>query len=320
MDLLAKSLDAMHDDDLQEAIRLLEQAVELEPDCAVALHNLGAQYMNLGEKEKGKQLIKRSVEIDPDYLFGYTTLAELALADDDLQAGLDYLQPVLKSPTVSPDVMERALHVQARLFLVDGNIKASEQVLQTLEDLFPDSPYIETMHRLLHIHEMSQRWEARIAEDHLRYRNREFKKPIAADEPLEKCLNRISKERLGATLETWKLPQQSAERKAERVKRLAKWMTVPKNLTDYVDNSLEDEHRAALKWLLENDGIRPWEAFAAKFGDNADESPYWHWHKPESVPGILRMSGLLSVGTLDGQRVALIPADLRPTLRKRLAT
>jgi hypothetical protein len=72
--------------------------------------------------------------------------------------------------------------------------------------------------------------------------------------------------------------------------------------------------------MLEHDGVRPWEEFTAKFGDDFDESPYWQWHAPETLSGFLRMSGVLAVGTLDGVQVAVIPAELRPLLKNVLAS
>jgi hypothetical protein len=51
-----------------------------------------------------------------------------------------------------------------------------------------------------------------------------------------------------------------------------------------------------------------------------DESAYWRFNEPESIPGRLKMAGFLFVGKLDGQEVAFIPADLRPRLAQSLAT
>jgi hypothetical protein len=49
-----------------------------------------------------------------------------------------------------------------------------------------------------------------------------------------------------------------------------------------------------------------------------DESPFWQYHEPESIPGRLKRAGLFFAGKLDEQEVAFIPADLRPLLKKFL--
>jgi hypothetical protein len=70
--------------------------------------------------------------------------------------------------------------------------------------------------------------------------------------------------------------------------------------------------------MLETDGIRPWKEFVRTFGDETDESTAWNYHEPKSIPGRLRLSGLLYSGTWDSQQVAFIPADVRQLLHKLL--
>ena len=317
MDLIGESINATHAEDFEKAVRILEKAVKMEPDCATALHNLGVQYMNLGKREKGEALIRRSVEVDPDYLFGYTTLAELALQRKDTEACKDYLSPIFRANVVYPEVFQRALDIQIRAGLLEGEYNSSAQALTTLKSMFPDYPGIDALESMAERAEIAQHIRERWLDDVHRYRLRELKKTISADTPLSDCLNRITSDRLMGSLRAWNQP--TSGRKAERIARLVASLTNPEMLTDYLHHSLTEEHRAALAWLLEADGIRPWKEFTAKFGDDFDESPYWQWAEPETTPGILRMSGLVFAGTLDGEQVALIPAELRPLLRDALA-
>jgi hypothetical protein len=134
---------------------------------------------------------------------------------------------------------------------------------------------------------------------------------------LKDCLDRLSRDTLGATLRAWRLS--SSGRKAEVIARLVDAMTSSDVLSDCIEEALSEEGRSALVWLLEGDGVRPWAEFTTRFGDDFDESPYWEWHDPETVPGVLRLFGLVSVGTLDGREVAFIPNDLRSPLRDGLA-
>jgi hypothetical protein len=70
--------------------------------------------------------------------------------------------------------------------------------------------------------------------------------------------------------------------------------------------------------MLKTAGLRPWNEFVRKYGDAADESLDWNEYEPECLPGRLRMSDLLYAGTLDGQQIAFIPADVSPLLRELL--
>ena len=78
------------------------------------------------------------------------------------------------------------------------------------------------------------------------------------------------------------------------------------------------KEREALQWVLEADGVRPWKEFVGKYGDDEDETKSWNFDEPESIPGRLRLSGLLFSGKLNDQVVAFIPVDARPLLQKLL--
>ena len=110
-ELIDKSLDILsrgpNDPGNQsEAIPYLEKAVEIEPDCAIALHNLGALYMNLGKLEEGEALIRRSVAVDPNYLFAFTTLAQLELRNKNFEACKDHIEHILSASTVPFNVIQ----------------------------------------------------------------------------------------------------------------------------------------------------------------------------------------------------------------------
>jgi tetratricopeptide (TPR) repeat protein len=318
MDLLERSYETAHEGDLEQTIQLLKKAVELEPDCAQAVHNLGVQYMNSGEREKGESLICQSVKIDPDYLYGHTTLADLALGRKDFEACKDHLQPIFRAKVVYPEVMRRTLMIQVRLGLELDDPEFSEAALKSLENLFPDDPELEHLGHAIRFHDIDVKWRERWLNDVHRYRLRKLKQSITADEKLTACLDRVSSENLVGTLNFWGLS--TSGRKAVRIARIVETILDISALTEFVDDDLGSDERAALEWMLEGEGVRPWEEFIDKFGDDFDESPYWQWHEPETVPGCLRMFGVLAVGTLDGQQVALIPADLRPLLQQVLSS
>jgi hypothetical protein len=87
-----------------------------------------------------------------------------------------------------------------------------------------------------------------------------------------------------------------------------------------IPKNISEEERQALGWVLEGGGVRSWTEFIQRYGDDFDESPYWQYHEAETIAGRLRMAGLLAVGSLEGQRVAVIPYELRPLLSEILKT
>jgi hypothetical protein len=57
-----------------------------------------------------------------------------------------------------------------------------------------------------------------------------------------------------------------------------------------------------------------WDLFDQKFGNDLDESPYWHYHEPETVMGRLRAHGLLVEVKVEGKLLVSIPVELRQSI------
>jgi hypothetical protein len=300
------------------AIQHLEQAVKIVPLCPIALHNLGALYLRQGKREEGESLVRRSVEVDPSYLFGYATLAHIELQNDNLEACEGHLERVFTAPTLHPDVLERALICQAYLDIKKENPDGAEQALDLLKAMNSEFTGLNELELQLRLLRGFSGWGDRWLKDVHRYRLRQLKNPITAEAELRDCLDRVSRESLTATLRAWRLS--TAGRKEAVIAGLVGAMTDPDWLPYTLGKTLSQEERTALRWLLDKEGVRPWAEFTDRFGSDFDESPYWQWHEPETVPGRLRMLGLLAVGTLEGDEIALIPANLRPLLREILET
>jgi tetratricopeptide (TPR) repeat protein len=299
------------------AIHYNQEALKIDPNCAIAIHNLGSIYAIQNKTDEAEAHFRRAVAADPDYLFPYTSLAELELGRDEYQACRNYLDRILHAESVPANAMVRALDIQIRLALYEGeqgqeHLEEARRALETLKSIAPDFPRIADLEELIGNAELDFRWQNRWLEDVHRYRKRLLEKPISATESAAACLGRISREALAGTLRFWKAP--TAGRKAEVITRLVDILLDPGFLKWAIPKSLEQEEGQALRWVLEGGGIRSWREFTERYGDDFDESPYWQWHEPETIPGRLRMSGLAAVGTLDGKQVILIPSDLRPIL------
>ena len=83
-DLIDKSRSTQNP---QEAISILRQAVRDDPNCAMALHNLGVILTQNGETEEGKMLMRRSCEVDPTYTFGFANLGLIEAQNGNKRAG-----------------------------------------------------------------------------------------------------------------------------------------------------------------------------------------------------------------------------------------
>jgi len=321
MDLVERSrraLEGVSADQIPPvAVEYLEKAIQIDPQCAIALHNLGALYLRRNENEKGEALIRRSIEVDSNYLFGYTTLAFLEYQRHNVEASEEFLMKVFSAPAIDPAVFQRALSCRIQLDILKDDGQSAEQALQMLKAFNPEYPDLEKMETSVNLLLGFSGWHDRWLEDVHRYRQRQLKTPIDPEAGLKDCLDRLTRDALSATLRAWRLS--SSGRKAEVIARLAEVMTSLDVLSVWLEEAVSEKGRSALEWLLEGDGVRPWAEFTTRFGDDFDESPYWRWHDPETVPGVLRMLGLMTVGSLDGGEVAFIPSDMRSTIRDWLS-
>ena len=316
-ELIEKGIELSHSDekdDLEKALSYFEQVLELDPDYPVALHNKGMILTKLERSEEAKTLFLKAVEVDPDYLFGHLTLARLAFfKEDDVELCQDHLSKILKAKQVVAEVFEGAMELQTHLAVREGEYEVAEKIVDMLIELDPDSEefYTRWLERIQFLESLSG-FQDFFKERYNNYHDLQFNKSITADEDLESCIDRVSKDRLKATMKAWGLSKKG--KKAEVVTRIAKALANPVHLQDMITNGLSAEERKALAWVLEEDGLRSWDSFAERFGDVYDESPHWEYHDPETVPGRLQMLGFLAIGTLDNRRVTLIPRELRPLL------
>ncbi len=319
IELMEKSMQILNEGpenevNLEQAIKYLKEAIEIDPNYAMAIHNLGTIYIIQGKEEEGQNLIRESVEVEPGYLHGHVSLASIEFHKGDLDACQEHLRRVLSAPSIPPNVMERTLEIQLQLSVTEEDMDSTKIHFEMLKTLNPENPQVATLEPMLKFWDATSGLRESWIENTHRYRERQLKKPISADENLASCLDRITRESLVGALRIWGLKK--AGRKAEVIARLDKVMRDPEMLCLYLEAELSQDERDALAWVLEDEGIRPWEEFNKRYGDDIDESPYWQYHEPETIPGRLRMTGLLAVGTFDGNRVALIPADLRPVLKQ----
>ena len=147
-----------------QARKLLEQAVEIDPNCAMALHNLGSIKINQGEKEAGIALIKQAIEVDPEYLFAYTTLAQLELKNENYEACKGYIQKVTLAPRVPANAMARILDVQLHLALAEKDYKGAKSALEMLKTINPEHPDLDRLEMIVTLADLPELLPESLAE------------------------------------------------------------------------------------------------------------------------------------------------------------
>lgn len=304
----------------QEAIVILRKAVEMEPTCAMAVFNLGVTLIQSGKNEEGEALTRRSIEIDPSYAYGHASIALSEAGRNHQKEALDHLDVVTHTDIISPETAVIANLAWAELAMQKFDIETARNRLDTAASIIPE-------HRLVKKYEeyfqeakdqkekfgFLYEYQRKSAE---RLHQKLLQTPLTSNMGLRACMETSTKEMLVGSAHF--LRTASSGKKGELAGWLTECLLDPEFLRETVDEDLEEREHDALKWMLEADGIRSWNEFVRKYGDDTEESVVWDYHEPENIPGRLRRSGLFYTGTLNGQQVAFIPADVLPLLKEAL--
>jgi tetratricopeptide (TPR) repeat protein len=304
----------------QEAIALLQKAVEMDPTNPMAVFNLGVMLIQSGKEEEGEALTRRSVEVDPTYAYGHASLALTEATRNNKQEATKHLDIVSHTDVITPETAVVANLAWTELAILDHDMETARKRFEMANDIMPDHRLIKRYEeRLEEIEELNKKFspfyefQRKSAE---RAHQKLLKTPLTTNMRLHTCMETSTKEMLVATAHF--LRTTSSGKKGELAEWLAECLLDPTFLRETLAEDMEEREREALKWMLEADGIHPWSEFVRKFGDDSEESTVWDYHEPQSIPGRLRRSGLFYTGALDGQQVAFIPADLRPLLKEAL--
>ena len=140
--LMERARSAIYNRQLDEAERLLQQALEILPDHPSLLQNLAVVYGLRGDKEQVEVLIKQAVEIDPDYVIGRCQMASFAAEKGDLDEAEHWLEPIRERESFHTSEFAAFCQAHIDLELARGRLDAARSWLQMWEDVTPDHPHL----------------------------------------------------------------------------------------------------------------------------------------------------------------------------------
>lgn len=300
----------------KEAIAFLRKAVQSDPQSGYAVHMLGATLMQNGQKEEGIKWMRKAVEVDPKYMFAYANLALLEAQEEepDVELARGYIAKILKAPVVTEQTAFLA-HAASMFLAFDlKEFEVAKREFEIAASLRPDDPILDGWEGRLRIVEVLS--GGFIENFQKQSRERAHKKAIGtrleSDTNSETTLNSLTREALVEVARFWGVSPYGL--KAVLIANISREMRDQESL-DRTIQKLSADEKNALMWVLENGGARSFDAFSEKWGNDLEESTYWRYHKPETVMGRLRLFALLAKGTLDGEQVVFIPADIRHMIK-----
>eukprot|EP00752_Nemacystus_decipiens_P005859 g5293.t1 len=99
--------DAFAKKDLDEALRLYSEAIELDPSSYIYRSNRSACYALQGKHEKAKEEAEACIRINPDFIKGYYRLATALTDMGEIDAALDTVKAGLTRDPKNGDLLRQ---------------------------------------------------------------------------------------------------------------------------------------------------------------------------------------------------------------------
>ncbi len=120
--------------DSDGASRLVDQiAASGDPQAAKRIFNAGAVTVSSGNRQAGKQLMRRAVEIDPGLVAAHSNLARLHAADDELEPAEQHARAALELSPQDPGALITLFDIHQRR----GEDEAAQQFLEVMKSADP---------------------------------------------------------------------------------------------------------------------------------------------------------------------------------------
>lgn len=145
--LLERATKALHEDDTERALRLLQQGIKMAPDSPILRNNLAAAYEMLGDIEKAHELTLEIHEEFPDYFFARANLARFAINEGDLDRAQALIQPLLRRKKLHFSEFNQLAAVQIDFFLAQDQQEGAEQWLEMWASVDPEHPHLAAYQR-----------------------------------------------------------------------------------------------------------------------------------------------------------------------------
>lgn len=292
-----------------------EKALSIAPEEPGVYALLGIIW--LSHPVRSEEYLRKALELDPGHVGSRSALALLAIDREDLPTARQYLEPLADRREFTVVELLDYLLASAWMALRENDLALTRFYVDMAQRWDPEDIRFRRLELIL-VHEEPGSGIQTYRQRSRRIYERKRMRPILPDASLRECLERLSRESLAAMAIVYTVSYGSL-RKEQLIQHLVETLTTPFDL-EWAALALSETERQALRDVLDAGGLLPWDEFTARYGDDMDESPDWYYRRPQTPMGRLRLYGLLSDGTVEGQRVVLVPRELRILLPAALAT
>src|SRR5213075_1517840 len=125
--------------DQKQAAEEFKKAAELAPIRSMERLKYAAWMSAAGDKEATRRISTEMTRQAPDYLPGWTLLAEVAFKDQKYDEALSLLENVFSR---DPEYID-GRRLESQVMLAKGDTKKAVEVLERLDQTYPDTPLIK---------------------------------------------------------------------------------------------------------------------------------------------------------------------------------
>ncbi len=137
--LLTEGILAFIDNRLEEAESKLRGILEHAPDNRVVLGNLAAIHMARGQGEAARELLRRVIAGNPDYLFARCNLATMLIDDGEIDEAEALLDGLSKRERLHVQEAFSLYGTLAMLHKAKGETEVAESLMASLEGMVEDA-------------------------------------------------------------------------------------------------------------------------------------------------------------------------------------
>ena len=314
-DLLGQGVEAIHEENLDEAERIYLRILDLEPNCYEACNNLAQIASRRGDTDTVRRYLERSLEINPDYLVGRCNLANIHLIDGQMDRVQELIRPLIDRTQLAPFELKAYYLLQARIQIVLGDVETAGNLIAAVQEWYPDHPEVEDLTKRLNALRPIGKLFEWVKENTRRKRERDDARLLDEDTSLESCLNRHIRENLYGMALRLGASRVSGYRKGELIGLVAELLRDADALQMMLSR-LPEKAREALDSVLAQGGVVPWAAFNDRYGNDMEDTYYGPHSEPKTAMGQLRMTGIVYMGVVAGERKVMVPTELRSRLRE----
>lgn len=149
VDLQREGYDAMFSGDATRAERIFRQCVEIDADDPSTLHNLAASILQQrGERDdEAVQLLREIHERFPDYFFARTSLAQIAIRNNDLERAIALIRPLHDRQRMHLSEAMALMTVSIEIALARDDFEGAENMLESIKQWDSSDPRILQLRR-----------------------------------------------------------------------------------------------------------------------------------------------------------------------------